>query len=365
MYCGIACTSVSLWVYWSWAALVAMAVVVRTEHSAHEHLMSTFWFALSPVSLSAVLAHIFLREHLNIFGILGCILCITGSVAIVLHAPVERPVESVIQVWNLAMQPGFLLYSIVALGVIFYLTFWVSPKHGSENVLVYLGICSLAGSFTVISCKALGVALKLTIQGDNQMIYVQFYFFLLIVVACLLTQMNYLNKALDLFNTAVVSPIYYVMFTLLTIVASVIMFQDYQTHVQMATEACGFITIVSGTFLLHTTKDLDVTNVDLEELVRSNSASGDSSTAAANGGSSALGIRSVRERRSVPQAVLEMGKLTGSIELKIEQQGKGSGGDRYADDEHHPLLNAGGSNANAGNVSFSARKQQRPGPLGL
>lgn len=46
-----------------------------------------------------------------------------------------------------------------------------------------------------------------------------------IVVACLLTQMNYLNKSLDLFNTAIVSPIYYVMFTLLTIIASVIMFQ--------------------------------------------------------------------------------------------------------------------------------------------
>eukprot|EP00879_Flechtneria_rotunda_P033054 GHRR01036577.1.p1 GENE.GHRR01036577.1~~GHRR01036577.1.p1 ORF type:complete len:476 (+),score=107.28 GHRR01036577.1:532-1959(+) len=422
-----------------WAGLLCMVIGELANFAAYAFAPAILVTPLGALSIiiSAVLAHIFLREHLNIFGILGCILCITGSVAIVLHAPVERPVESVIQVWNLAMQPGFLLYSIVALGVIFYLTFWVSPKHGSENVLVYLGICSLAGSFTVISCKALGVALKLTIQGDNQMIYVQFYFFLLvrftapwyncsncmpiacanahapvahrwhiggctliyrprswhsyqlcccdayfphtactqhvlaatacmqIVVACLLTQMNYLNKALDLFNTAVVSPIYYVMFTLLTIVASVIMFQDYQTHVQMATEACGFITIVSGTFLLHTTKDLDVTNVDLEELVRSNSASGDSSTAAANGGSSALGIRSVRERRSVPQAVLEMGKLTGSIELKIEQQGKGSGGDRYADDEHHPLLNAGGSNANAGNVSFSARKQQRPGPLGL
>lgn len=44
-------------------------------------------------------------------------------------------------------------------------------------------------------------------------------------MACLLTQMNYLNKSLDLFNTAIVSPIYYVMFTLLTIIASVIMFQ--------------------------------------------------------------------------------------------------------------------------------------------
>eukprot|EP00882_Tetradesmus_deserticola_P030010 GHRQ01033662.1.p2 GENE.GHRQ01033662.1~~GHRQ01033662.1.p2 ORF type:complete len:118 (+),score=49.18 GHRQ01033662.1:786-1139(+) len=111
------------------------------------------------------------------------------------------------------------------MALILWLIFWVAPEHGQQNVLVYLGICSLAGSFTVTSCKALGVALKLTFQGDNQLAYVHFYLFLLIVVTCLLTQMNYLNKALDLFNTAIVSPIYYVMFTLLTIVASLIMFQ--------------------------------------------------------------------------------------------------------------------------------------------
>ena len=41
----------------------------------------------------------------------------------------------------------------------------------------------------------------------------------------MVTQMNYLNKALDLFNTAIVSPIYYVMFTTFTITASAILFQ--------------------------------------------------------------------------------------------------------------------------------------------
>lgn len=36
-------------------------------------------------------------------------------------------------------------------------------------------------------------------------------------------------QALDTFNTAVVSPIYYVMFTTLTILASVIMFKVFFT----------------------------------------------------------------------------------------------------------------------------------------
>lgn len=41
--------------------------------------------------------------------------------------------------------------------------------------------------------------------------------------------MNYLNKALDLFNTAIVTPIYYVMFTTLTIAASMIMMREEQS----------------------------------------------------------------------------------------------------------------------------------------
>jgi hypothetical protein len=48
---------------------------------------------------------------------------------------------------------GFLLYSFVAVALILWLIFWVAPQHGQDNVLVYLGICSLAGSFTVTSCK--------------------------------------------------------------------------------------------------------------------------------------------------------------------------------------------------------------------
>jgi hypothetical protein len=55
---------------------------------------------------SAVLAHIMLNERLNIFGILGCVLCIVGSLTIVLHAPEEREITSLLQVWNMALQPG-------------------------------------------------------------------------------------------------------------------------------------------------------------------------------------------------------------------------------------------------------------------
>ena len=40
------------------------------------------------------------------FGILGCVLCVVGSTTIVLHAPQEKEITSVTQVWDLAMDPG-------------------------------------------------------------------------------------------------------------------------------------------------------------------------------------------------------------------------------------------------------------------
>ena len=80
------------------------------------------------------------------------------------------------------------------------------------------------------------------------------------VLMCVVTQMNYLNKALDVFNTAVVTPIYYVMFTTLTLTASSIMFKDYarQTVKEVISQLCGFVTILAGVFVLHVTKDVEM-----------------------------------------------------------------------------------------------------------
>ncbi|KAG6751119.1 hypothetical protein POTOM_045637 [Populus tomentosa] len=206
----------------------------------------------------AVLAHVMLQEKLHIFGVLGCVLCVVGSTSIVLHAPQEREIESVKEVWDLATEPAFLLYAAIVITAVIVIIIRVIPHHGQTHVMVYISVCSLMGSLSVMSVKALGIALKLTFSGMNQLLYPQTWTFTLVVLACVITQINYLNKALDTFNTVVVSPIYYVMFTTLTILASVIMFKDWdgQKASQIVTEICGFVTILSGTFLLHKTKDM-------------------------------------------------------------------------------------------------------------
>lgn len=78
----------------------------------------------------------------------------------------------------------------------------IAPHYGRKNPLVYLSICSTVGSVSIMAVKAFGIALKLTFAGHNQFTHPSTYMFLIVVVVCILTQMNYFNKALSQFSTS-------------------------------------------------------------------------------------------------------------------------------------------------------------------
>ncbi|KAK7276695.1 hypothetical protein RIF29_17839 [Crotalaria pallida] len=244
-----------------WVGMVTMIVGEVANFVAYAFAPAVLVTPLGALSIivSATLAHFILKEKLHQLGILGCVMCIAGSVIIVIHAPREQPIKSVLEIWDMATQPAFLAYVGSVIVLVFILVFHFAPRCGHTNVLVYAAICSLMGSLSVMSVKAVGTSLKLTFEGENQLTYPETWFFMLVVAICVIMQMNYLNKALDTFNTAVVSPIYYVMFTTLTILASVIMFKDWdgQSGGTIVSEICGFIVVLSGTILLHVTKDYE------------------------------------------------------------------------------------------------------------
>ena len=77
------------------------------------------------------------------------------------------------------------------------------PRYGRSNPLVYLSVCSLVGSVSVMAIKGFGVAVKLTFDGDNQFTHTSTYVFMIVVALCIMVQMNYFNKALDTFSTNV------------------------------------------------------------------------------------------------------------------------------------------------------------------
>jgi hypothetical protein len=61
-----------------------------------------------------------------------------------------------------------------------------------------------------MGCKGVGVAYQQTFHGHNQLKNWMTYACVAVLVICIFVQMNFLNRALDVYNTTVVTPIYYV-----------------------------------------------------------------------------------------------------------------------------------------------------------
>ncbi|TFK41424.1 magnesium transporter NIPA-domain-containing protein [Crucibulum laeve] len=205
------------------------------------------------VLIGAVLASFLLNEELGHLGRVGCALCLLGSLIIVLHAPEDKPVETVDEILHYAIQPGFLMYCLTVLVFALVMIYSVAPKHGRSNPIVYISICSLVGSVSVMAIKGFGVAVKLTFAGKNQFTHPSTYVFGIVVAVCIIVQMNYFNKALDTFSTNVVNPMYYVGFSTCTIVASLILFQGFNTTDASNTFSllAGFIVTFLGVHLLN------------------------------------------------------------------------------------------------------------------
>nr|GAT48870.1 predicted protein [Mycena chlorophos] len=205
------------------------------------------------VLIGAILASFLLNEHLGHLGRVGCALCLLGSVIIVLHAPDDQPIDTITDFLNYALKPGFLLYCLVVCVASVVLAYGVAPKHGRKNPVVFIGIASLVGSVSVMFVKGFGVAVKLTFAGKNQFVYPSTFLFGAISAACIVIQLNYYNKALDTFSVNIVNPMYYVGFCSFTIVASLILFEGFNTTgaSDSVSLLCGFIVTFMGVHILN------------------------------------------------------------------------------------------------------------------
>ncbi|KAJ3089120.1 hypothetical protein HK100_007851 [Physocladia obscura] len=212
-----------------WAGLILMALGEICNFGAYAFvpaILVTPLGALS-VAISAVLSSVFLDEKLNFSGKIGCAQCVIGATIIVLNAPSTSSANTIPVFFNYVVAPGFLVYSGVAIFLVLYLIQQVSPRYGAKYPIVYISICSMVGSFLVVS-----------IQG--------------FVIFAVVAQIHFLNKALNKFSTAIVTPVYYVFFTTTTLVTSAILFRGFPVDgvLKGAMIVIGFLVIVGGVALL-------------------------------------------------------------------------------------------------------------------
>ncbi|KAJ9664108.1 hypothetical protein H2201_005348 [Coniosporium apollinis] len=242
-----------------WGGIVTMVLGEIANFAAYAFAPAILVTPLGALSvlIGAVLGAYFLKERLGLLGKIGCAICLIGSVIIVLHAPPDKEIETIDEILNYAIQPGFLFYCTIVCAFAVVMIYKIAPKHGKKNPLIYISICSTVGSVSIMAVKAFGIALKLTFAGNNQFTHPSTYVFAIVVVWCILVQMNYFNKALSQFSTSLVNPLYYVTFTTCTLVASFILFKGFNTAdaVNTISLLCGFLIIFSGVYLLNLSRE--------------------------------------------------------------------------------------------------------------
>ncbi|MBN3303800.1 NIPA3 protein, partial [Amia calva] len=255
-----------------WAGLISMGAGEAANFAAYTFAPATLVTPLGALSvlISAMLSSYCLSERLNVHGKLGCLLSVLGSTVMVIHSPQEEEVKSLHEMGEKLKDPGFIAFAAIITAMSLIMIFAVAPRRGQSNLLVYISICSMIGAFSVSSVKGLGLVIKDLI--DKKPVYRDplAYVLLATLLASITTQINYLNKALDTFNTSIVTPVYYVFFTTVVIACSVILFKEWNTMnaSDIFASLSGFGTIVIGIFLLHAFKDLRLTWDELSLLMK-------------------------------------------------------------------------------------------------
>ncbi|XP_068187320.1 magnesium transporter NIPA4 [Antennarius striatus] len=250
-----------------WGGLLTMGAGEACNFGAYMFAPATLVTPLGALSvlISAILSSHLLGEVLNVVGKLGCLLCVLGSILLVIHAPEEQEVTSLQEMTSKLLEPGFLVYMSVVLVVCAVLVLYFSPRFGSSNILVYISICSLLGAFTVSSVKGLAIAINTVLYDISVLANPLTWILLFTLIVSIVTQVNYLNKSLDTFNTLLVYPIYYVLFTSVVLSTSIILFQEWKdmAAVDVVTTLGAFLVIVVGVTMLHLFRELKVTMREL------------------------------------------------------------------------------------------------------
>ncbi|KAG1468178.1 hypothetical protein G6F56_003989 [Rhizopus delemar] len=194
-----------------WSGMILMVVGEACNFVAYaftQAILVTPLGALSVV-ISAVLSSIFLKETLSFQGKVGCLQCVLGAIIIVMHAPEQGSADTSIEAFKTLMLSA------------------------------------------VVFTQGLGGAIVHSFAIENQFTHWFVYLVLALTLITLAVEIIYLNKALNLFNTAVVTPTYYVIFTTLSIISSIVFYRGFDASpVNIITCVFGFLIICSGVALL-------------------------------------------------------------------------------------------------------------------
>jgi uncharacterized membrane protein len=242
-----------------WAGFVTMLVGEIGNFAAYAYAPAILVTPLGALSVfvNAFLSHHVLQEIMSMQGHLGMFMCAIGTALIVTFAPEEVAITSMLEVeakMNHWVFGVFFVVSLLAVASMLYVELKYSV--GLRHILFYIMLCSVVGSLLVLGIKGLGIAIRTTMESENQFSLRAenrlTYICVIMVALCLVSQLTFLNKALDAWGAARVVPIYYVTFTTLTVAGNTCLYRNLValSTVHMVCFSLGTLATYAGVVLV-------------------------------------------------------------------------------------------------------------------
>lgn len=210
-----------------WLGIGMMVVGETGNFLAYGFAPASIVSPLGVVALisNCLIAPLLLKEKFRLRDGLGVLIAVAGAVVVVLSASDSNPKLTPDAIWRLVTTWEFETYLGITVALIIVLTV-LSNKYGQKSILIDIGLVGLYGGYTALSTK--GIASLLTYSLYKVVTFPISYLLLVVLVVTAVMQIKYVNRALQRFNSTMVIPTQFVMFTISVIVGSAVLYRDFE-----------------------------------------------------------------------------------------------------------------------------------------
>lgn len=199
---------------------------------------------VAPLNSVAIMSHVVLsrmlfKERSSRAGVISVCLIAVGTVTTVLNAPTfhgntmaESYVFDRVVSYRMAFFTSIVIIAMLWVANPLESSLGISTQAKHHNPFYYSFLCASAGSFTVISAKGVSTAFMNAVIYDNMAMFenqsicwLTYTLFATISISIAL-QAKYSHSAFNAFGSNVVLSMYYIVFTIMTIAAGLVVFQE-------------------------------------------------------------------------------------------------------------------------------------------
>ncbi len=190
---------------------------------------------------NAILSRVVLKERLTWIALTGVICALSGAVLITLNAPSaqtedistspERTIYDSLITWR-----SIIYIAVMCIGSLYIanplrMSIGISVEFAKKQVVCYCCLCGFMGAITVLSSKGISTAINQAVGGhpamfvEGDICWLTYLLFFSAAISIVM-QMKYLNRALMNFGSSLVVPVYYIVFTTITISTGMVLFLE-------------------------------------------------------------------------------------------------------------------------------------------